>query len=114
MEWNVYYYSINGDEIKCFNIFCHGRFLKGLVKNLKKRHKKEEFKEELRRDIMYYFWSKSEWELLVSLKQENAQKDKLNFGEFAQQVKMLAKNSKVTKTEFDEFLCQNLLPSSKI
>lgn len=112
MKWNVYYYSINQDEIKCFNIFDHGRFLEDVVKNLKKRYKKEEFKEKFRRDVMYYFWSKSEWELVIDV--EQTEKKEFNFEEFANKVKKLSRSSKVTEREFNEFLCMSLLPSCEI
>ena len=48
------------------NIFNHWKFKEDTEKNLKKIRNKEEFAEKLRRDLMYYFWSKSEYELILS------------------------------------------------
>lgn len=66
LEWNVYTHDFNKNEIKIFNIFNHGRFLEDVKKNLRKCEKKKEFAEELRKDLAYYFWSKAEWEVVIT------------------------------------------------
>lgn len=66
LKWNVFYHSINKQEITTFNIFNHWRFNEDTQKNLKKIKDKNEFAEKLRRDLMYYFWSKSEYEIIIS------------------------------------------------
>ena len=67
LEWNVYYESFNNRKIETFNLFDHGRFLADTKKNAKKNiHDYEAFKDQLRRDLMYYFWSKCEWEIILS------------------------------------------------
>lgn len=66
MEWNVYYHSINSNEIKTFNIFNHGDFNQDVEKYLKKYKDKEEFADKLKSSLMYYFWSKAEWEVIIS------------------------------------------------
>lgn len=71
MKWMAYYYSINRDEIKEFNIFDHRRFREDVQKLAKKRIKKEDFKEKLRRELLYYFWSKCEWELVIEVTEDN-------------------------------------------
>ena len=71
MKWMAYYYSINRDEIKEFNIFGHWRFREDVQKPAKKRIKKEDFKEKLRRELLYYFWSKCEWELVIEVTEDN-------------------------------------------
>lgn len=71
MKWMAYYYSINRDEIKEFNIFDHWRFKEDVQKLAKKRIKKEDFKEKLRRELLYYFWSKCEWELVIEVAENN-------------------------------------------
>ena len=71
MKWMAYYYSINRDEIKEFNIFDHRRFREDVQKLAKKRIKKENFKEKLRRELLYYFWSKCEWELVIEVTEDN-------------------------------------------
>lgn len=68
LEWNVFRYNINKNTIETFNIFNHYRFYKDLFK-LKKRLKKEsdlDFIKEVKALLMYYFWCKSEYELLLS------------------------------------------------
>lgn len=65
LTWNVYYYNINQKKVEIKNIFTHG----GLQKDLEKIRKiadKQEFAEQLRRSLMYWYWSKAEWEVVVT------------------------------------------------
>lgn len=71
MKWMACYYSINRDEIKKFNIFDHRRFRENVLKLIKKSSKKEDFKENLRKEVLYYFWSKCEWELVIEVTENN-------------------------------------------
>ena len=64
--WNVYKNDFNSREIEKFNIFEHGRFNEDVQKHLKKCKTKEEFADEVRRDLMYYFWSKCEYEIVIT------------------------------------------------
>lgn len=64
MKWNVYYYNHSLKKIKTYNIFDHGRFKEDVIKSLRRSLSKEEFAKRLKQDLTYYFWSKSEWELL--------------------------------------------------
>lgn len=66
LEYYVYYHNFNGKSVEKFNVFAHGRFLENVKKNLKKCETKEEFAEELRKDLAYYFWSKAEWEVVIT------------------------------------------------
>lgn len=66
MKWNVFYYDINRKKISTFNIFDHGRFREDIKKELRKCKTKEEFAERLKSNLMYYFWSKAEWEIIIS------------------------------------------------
>lgn len=67
LEWYAYYHEWNGNKIKPFNVFDHGRFYDDCKKNARKNiHDYEAFKEQLKRDAMYYFWSKCEWEIILS------------------------------------------------
>ena len=66
MEWNVFYHNINTQEITTFNIFKHSSFLKDVEKYLKKCSDKGVFAKELRSTLMYYFWCRSEYELIIS------------------------------------------------
>ena len=66
LEYYVYHNDFNKKTIEKFNVFNHGRFLEDVKKDLKKCKTKEEFAEELRRHLMYYYWSKCEWEVVVT------------------------------------------------
>ena len=66
MKWFVFVESVNRKEIYEMNVFDHGGFTADLEKFLKKRPTREELSEELRHITMYYFWSKCEWEVLLT------------------------------------------------
>lgn len=73
LKWMVYYEDWNGKKIEPFNVFRHGGFLNDLRKAAKKVHVREDIKEEkewfldqLRRSLGYYYWSKCEWELVLT------------------------------------------------
>ena len=65
LVWNVIYENVNSRCIETFNVFDHGRFIEDIKKHFKACDTKELFSEQLRRSVMYYFWSKCEWEVLV-------------------------------------------------
>ena len=66
MEWNVFYYDINCQKMSTFNIFDHGRFREDVSKDVQECSTKEEFEGRLKTDLIYYFWCKSEWEIIIS------------------------------------------------
>ena len=67
LQWYVYYENFNGKRIEPFNVFDHGSFLEDTKKNYKKNKKNfDTFSEQLQRDARYYFWSKCEWEIILS------------------------------------------------
>ena len=66
LEWNVFRYDVNKNQIVTFNIFNHWKFNEDVQKSLKKFKDKDEFTEHLRRDLMYYFWSKYEYEVIIT------------------------------------------------
>lgn len=47
-------------------MFNHGSFKNEVNKILKEKLSKEVFFEKLRREVMYYFWSKCEYEIILS------------------------------------------------
>ena len=65
MEWNVFYHNVNKQKIETFNIFEHYSFNESVKKILKKCNDKKEFAKELKFELMYYFCSKSEWEIII-------------------------------------------------
>ena len=67
MTWNVFYHNCNADEIEALNIFRHGRFREDTQEALKIAKNKAEFALIIKRELRYYFWSKSEYELIIRL-----------------------------------------------
>ena len=66
ITWNVFYHNSNSRSIETFNIFEYGSFREYVKKAARKVQSKEDFAMQLRREVMYYFWSKCEWEVLIS------------------------------------------------
>lgn len=66
LVWNVFCRDMNANTIKLFNVFEHNEFAKDVRKLILKCEDRETFAEELRKSLMYYFWSKYEWEVLIS------------------------------------------------
>ena len=66
MTWNVYVEDFNANDIKIFNVFNHYRFRQEVGELLKKYKDKDKFTEELKHTTMYYFWSKAEWEIVIT------------------------------------------------
>ena len=71
MEWNVYNFDCNKQKIETFNIFRHWSFSDYAKKAVKKFKTKEEFAEQLKRELRYYFWSRSEYELIIEITEDN-------------------------------------------
>ena len=71
MKYDVYYYNINKNKIETFNIFEHRSFLEYVKKAIKKYKNKEDLVEQIKRELRYYFWSKSEWELIIEITEDN-------------------------------------------
>ena len=72
LRWNVYCDDFNEKRIRTFNIFDHWRFREDCQKIAKKYTGREDpvgdkakFSEEIKRSLMYYYWSKCEWEIIL-------------------------------------------------
>lgn len=65
MEWKVYYSNFSDDKICEFNIFDHTSFYNAVKMHAKKCKSYEEFSKELKSSLMYYFWCKSEYEIIL-------------------------------------------------
>lgn len=66
LEWNVIYFDFNGKKIDKYNIFTHGGFLSDCKKYARKyKDDKLLFTEAVKRSVMYFFWARCEWEVLV-------------------------------------------------
>lgn len=67
MVWNVYVEDMNGRKIEKFNVFHHSRFMDDIKKAYKDyKDDYEKFCESVKSDLMYYYWSKCEWEVIIS------------------------------------------------
>lgn len=66
LEWNVYYFNFNRKKIEKFNVFSHCGFLDD-CKKIARKHKDDKllFTEALKRSLMYYFWARCEWEVVI-------------------------------------------------
>lgn len=65
MEWYVLNYNFNEKKAEHFNIFRSRRFSDGVQELLESFVSFEDFVEELDRLLMYCFWSKAEYEIMV-------------------------------------------------
>lgn len=70
VKWNVINYNINRDQMETLDIFKHYKFDEFVHKHLKKCKTKEEFADKLRSELMYYFWSKAEYEIIVCMEED--------------------------------------------
>ena len=67
LVWNVYIENINKGQIEVYNIFDHRGFNEDLLKIYNEsKDNKDEFLIKLQRSLQYYFWSKCEWEIILS------------------------------------------------
>ena len=65
--WNVYYYNLNKRKIEIHNVFNHWRFIEYSAKAIKKfKDDTKALEEQIRKELMYYYWSKYEWEVIIS------------------------------------------------
>lgn len=66
MEWYVYYHDSNTQKIIKWNVFNHGTFAEKVNKLLQENLSRDEFADGLKKYLMYYFWSKCEYEIILS------------------------------------------------
>lgn len=65
MEWYVYRQDLNTNEIETFNVFRHASFSRDVEAELSRAKSKGDFAEKLKSNLMYYYWCKAEWEVLI-------------------------------------------------
>lgn len=66
LVWNVIIGGTNSRKIEVHNVFDHYGLWNDLIKAKRKcKGDRAVFEEELRRSMMYYYWSKCEWEVIV-------------------------------------------------
>lgn len=67
LEWNVFLEDFNARKIVKYNVFRHTSFVRDCAKALAECGKnREAFEERLNRELHYYFWSKCEYEIILS------------------------------------------------
>ena len=69
--WNVFIEDVNTKDIVTYNIFDHCGFNKDCIEVLDKwfTHEidnRDAFKDIIRRLLLYYFWAKTEWQVIIS------------------------------------------------
>lgn len=66
LTWKVYVSEFSSGRIKEYNIFNHAGFVDDCRKMVKKcGEDKDVFAEAVRRSLMYHYWSKCEWEIIL-------------------------------------------------
>lgn len=63
--WNVYIFNINRQKMEVYNIFDHASFCYNVEAALAFCDIKEDFAEKLANNLLYYFWAKAEWEIVI-------------------------------------------------
>ena len=66
MKWNVLRHDINARRIKEYDIFKHSSFANEVAELSNQDLTKEDFTQKLERTLQYYFWSKSEHEVVIT------------------------------------------------
>jgi hypothetical protein len=65
LSWLVTYFDCNAQVIKSYNVL---KYREDFIKKLKKKcATKEDFADKMRREMMWMFWSRSEWEMIIEI-----------------------------------------------
>lgn len=71
LVWNVVHQSVNRGVIERWNVFDHGGVMEDIIKAFKKhKNNKDEFLKAVKSSLMYYYWSKCEWEVILSIQDD--------------------------------------------
>ena len=65
MKWGVYVHNFNRNKIEEYDIFKHETFVKYLMEDYRNCETKEQFLDRLKSELRYFFWSRTEWEVLI-------------------------------------------------
>ena len=79
LEWKVFVYDVNDAKIKSYNIFEHYHFRCDLV-DIKNCEEKEVFAKEVKASLLYYFWGKCQWEIVLQAWPPSKRLDDDHFG----------------------------------
>lgn len=67
LTWNVLIEDANKKCIVIYNVFSHGGFLKDCREAVRKADgDRVVFEEMIQHDLQYYFWSRCEWEIILT------------------------------------------------
>lgn len=66
LTWNAYIEDRNANTIKVFNVFNSFRFISGVIEANNKYKNDFEFLKKVRSSLMYAFWSKAEYEVIIT------------------------------------------------
>lgn len=73
LTWNVYRENINTKEIEIYNIFKHEKFKEEVLRAFKDSWDEKDvdtsielFKSKVTNICEYYYWGKTEWEVIIS------------------------------------------------
>lgn len=66
LTWNVFLYDSQSKKIGIYNIFDHGRFREDVEEILSLGLSRYGFNSRLEKILLYYFWCKSEYEVIIS------------------------------------------------
>lgn len=68
MEWNVYIENFNRKCIEVINLLKPNGYLWNACKRARKKYPedKEQFGTEIRKDLMYQYWSRCEYEIVLT------------------------------------------------
>lgn len=66
MKWYVYFHDFNKNELIKWNIFNNWKFKEYVEELLRTKNDKNEFCEKLKNELMYFFWSKCQYEIVIS------------------------------------------------
>ena len=65
LNWLVYYYDFNKNEIEKYNVFNHYYFLERTLQTFIENKDYQNFCSRLKQEAHYYFWCKAEYEVLI-------------------------------------------------
>lgn len=77
LEWNVFREDFTARKIVDYNAL-NDRIVSEIVKRTKKINDKESFLEEVKHVLMYYYWCKSEHEIILTDWPSHITKDEIN------------------------------------
>ena len=66
LKWYVYLENINSRSIETYNVFKHFNFYQDVKEAIKQIEDKQNFSEKIKRIAKYYFWSRCEYEILIT------------------------------------------------